>query len=177
VGPGFALVGDAGHFKDFVTGQGMADAFLDAEHLASAILDGREEAFSHYWRERDVLSLPLHFDANRQGAVGYNEPFMRWVVGRIACDPGLTQRVADLLDRKIEPGDLVPGGRLLAMVGAALVRGRFDVLGGFLATGKQLGREAKEMAARQALLAEARATLEAAPARALRRRVQHEHAA
>ncbi|HEX6245790.1 MAG TPA: NAD(P)/FAD-dependent oxidoreductase [Polyangiales bacterium] len=176
VGPGFALVGDAGHFKDFVTGQGMADAFLDAEQLATAILDGRDEAFTHYWRESDVLSLPLHFDANRQGAVGYNEPFMRWVIGRIARDPALTLRVSDMLDRKIDPGEMVPGGRLVAMVGAALLRGRFDVLGGFLATGRQLGREAKELAARRALLAEAQARLATAPPRA-RQRVVHEHAA
>ena len=43
-GPGFALIGDAGHFKDFVTGQGMTDALLDAERLTEAILDGREAA-------------------------------------------------------------------------------------------------------------------------------------
>jgi flavin-dependent dehydrogenase len=34
-GPGWALVGDAGHHKDPITGQGMSDAFHDAELLAT----------------------------------------------------------------------------------------------------------------------------------------------
>jgi 2-polyprenyl-6-methoxyphenol hydroxylase-like FAD-dependent oxidoreductase len=36
-GPGWALVGDAGHNKDFITAQGMGDAFRDAELCASAL--------------------------------------------------------------------------------------------------------------------------------------------
>ena len=39
-GPGWALVGDAGHQKDPSTGMGMADAFTAAEVLAGAIHDG-----------------------------------------------------------------------------------------------------------------------------------------
>lgn len=41
-GPGWALVGDAGYNRDFITGQGMMDAFLDAELCTSAL----REAFS-----------------------------------------------------------------------------------------------------------------------------------
>ena len=48
-GPGWALVGDAGYNRDFITGQGMMDAFLDAE-LCAAALDG-------------ALSGTLPFDA------------------------------------------------------------------------------------------------------------------
>jgi flavin-dependent dehydrogenase len=162
VGPGFALAGDAGHFKDFVTGQGMSDAFLDAERLSRAILDGRPEAFEHYWRERDVATLPLHFDALRQGEVGYNDAFMRWVIGRTATRADLTARVSRVIDRKLPPSELVPMGTMLAWMGAALVRGRWDVLSGFLRSGKVMGGEAKELARRQALLAEATARLERA---------------
>ncbi len=32
-GPGWALVGDAGYSRDFITAQGITDAFLDAEGL------------------------------------------------------------------------------------------------------------------------------------------------
>ena len=39
-GPGWALVGDAGYNKDFITAQGMQDAFRDAELCATAIVDG-----------------------------------------------------------------------------------------------------------------------------------------
>jgi hypothetical protein len=154
----------------------MADAFLDAERMASAVVDGREAAFLHYWRERDVATMPLHFDAIRQGAVGYNEPFMRWVISRMARDPKLAARVLDVLDRKLEPAQLVPTPTLLRMMGAALVRGRFDVLGGFLASGRALGREGKELIQRKALLAEVRAQLEQTP-RAPSSAGQREHAA
>jgi 2-polyprenyl-6-methoxyphenol hydroxylase-like FAD-dependent oxidoreductase len=41
-GPGWALVGDAGYNKDFITAQGMHDAFRDAELCATAL----DEAFS-----------------------------------------------------------------------------------------------------------------------------------
>jgi menaquinone-9 beta-reductase len=167
VGPGFALIGDAGHYKDFVTGQGMTDAFLDAERMANAVLDGRDEAFAHYWRERDVATLPLHFDAIRQGAVGYNNPLMQCVIGGISRRPELLARLKLVLNREIPPGDLVPTGTLLGMVGAALLRGRFNVGAGFLRLGKQLGAEKQELALRHTLLAKARAELDsAAPAKA-----------
>jgi flavin-dependent dehydrogenase len=41
-GPGWALVGDAGYNKDFVTAQGILDAFRDAELCAAAL----DQAFS-----------------------------------------------------------------------------------------------------------------------------------
>jgi flavin-dependent dehydrogenase len=37
VGPGWALVGDAGYHRDAISGQGISDAFRDAELLASAL--------------------------------------------------------------------------------------------------------------------------------------------
>ena len=36
-GPGWALVGDAGYNKDFITAQGISDAFRDAELCANAL--------------------------------------------------------------------------------------------------------------------------------------------
>ena len=39
-GPGWALIGDAGHHKEFVVGLGISDALRDARGLASAILEG-----------------------------------------------------------------------------------------------------------------------------------------
>jgi alkanesulfonate monooxygenase SsuD/methylene tetrahydromethanopterin reductase-like flavin-dependent oxidoreductase (luciferase family)/2-polyprenyl-6-methoxyphenol hydroxylase-like FAD-dependent oxidoreductase len=59
-GPGWALVGDAGHRKDPCTGMGISDAFLTAELLAGAIhsaLVGRQpmdRALARYQQQRDV---------------------------------------------------------------------------------------------------------------------------
>jgi flavin-dependent dehydrogenase len=50
-GAGWALVGDAGLTLDPVTGQGIGDAFRDAESLANAVIDGRP--LSDYRHARD----------------------------------------------------------------------------------------------------------------------------
>ena len=61
-GPGWALVGDAGHHKDPSTGMGMSDAFGSAELLAAAIdesLRGRralDSSLSDYQTQRDALT-------------------------------------------------------------------------------------------------------------------------
>jgi 2-polyprenyl-6-methoxyphenol hydroxylase-like FAD-dependent oxidoreductase len=65
-GPGWALVGDAGYNKDFITAQGMHDAFRDAELCATAL----DEAFSGarpfdaamgaYQATRDRQVLPMY---------------------------------------------------------------------------------------------------------------------
>ena len=60
-GPGWALVGDAGYFKDPLTAHGQTDALRDAELLARALVavqDGADEraALADYQRTRDELS-------------------------------------------------------------------------------------------------------------------------
>ncbi|GJM38406.1 MAG: FAD-dependent oxidoreductase [Acidimicrobiales bacterium] len=59
VGDGWALVGDAGYFKDPAAAHGISDALRDAELLADAIVDGNLAA---YGSTRDRLSAGL-FDA------------------------------------------------------------------------------------------------------------------
>jgi menaquinone-9 beta-reductase len=54
-GPGWALVGDAGYFKDPITAHGITDAQL----LARAITTGEPDAVCRYQAERDALSLRL----------------------------------------------------------------------------------------------------------------------
>ena len=58
-GEGWALVGDAGYFKDPATAHGITDALRDAELLARAILFGRSQALADYQNTRDALSRPL----------------------------------------------------------------------------------------------------------------------
>ncbi|HEV8165031.1 MAG TPA: FAD-dependent monooxygenase [Actinomycetota bacterium] len=58
-GPGWALVGDAGYYRDAITAYGMTDAFRDAELLAVALdralaADAEETtALAAYQRQRD----------------------------------------------------------------------------------------------------------------------------
>ena len=58
-GPGWALVGDAGYFKDPITAHGITDALRDAELLARAAIDGTAAAFDEYQRTRLDLARPL----------------------------------------------------------------------------------------------------------------------
>jgi flavin-dependent dehydrogenase len=65
-GPGWALVGDAGYTKDFITAQGIADAFTDAELCAAAVDQaltgsrGYAEAMADYQARRDQRALPMY---------------------------------------------------------------------------------------------------------------------
>jgi len=65
-GPGWALVGDAGYHKDPVTGNGIMDAFIDAELLADAIdagFAGRaplDHALAGYEQARNERAMPLY---------------------------------------------------------------------------------------------------------------------
>ena len=56
-GPGWALVGDAGYFKDPLTAHGITDALRDAELLARSLLETGDAA--RYQRERDVFARPF----------------------------------------------------------------------------------------------------------------------
>jgi len=58
-GPGWALVGDAGYFKDPLTAHGITDALRDADFLSRAIIGGGAHALETYQRDRDALSLPF----------------------------------------------------------------------------------------------------------------------
>ncbi|WP_192256096.1 NAD(P)/FAD-dependent oxidoreductase [Mesorhizobium silamurunense] len=58
-GPGWALVGDAGFFRDPITAHGISDALRDAEGLARAVLDGSDAAFTAWQRERDVFASQI----------------------------------------------------------------------------------------------------------------------
>jgi 2-polyprenyl-6-methoxyphenol hydroxylase-like FAD-dependent oxidoreductase len=65
-GAGWALVGDAGYNKDFITAQGIQDAFRDVELCVEAIdaaLSGRrpyDEAMSSYQAARDAHVTPMY---------------------------------------------------------------------------------------------------------------------
>ena len=64
-GPGWALVGDAGHHKDPGTARGITDAFAQAEMLAAALHDGLtgrrplDAALAAYEAERNTDATPF----------------------------------------------------------------------------------------------------------------------
>jgi 2-polyprenyl-6-methoxyphenol hydroxylase-like FAD-dependent oxidoreductase len=58
-GPGWALVGDAGYFRDPLTAHGISDALRDAELLARALSVGTPGALVEYESQRDRVSRGL----------------------------------------------------------------------------------------------------------------------
>ena len=64
-GPGWALVGDAGYNRDYITAMGIMDAFLSAELCAEALhqsFSGTrpfDEAMGDYQRARDERVQPI----------------------------------------------------------------------------------------------------------------------
>jgi flavin-dependent dehydrogenase len=67
-GPGWALVGDAGHHKDPYLALGISDALRDADLLASAIDDGFSgrqplpDALAGYEQKRNSEAMPLYHE-------------------------------------------------------------------------------------------------------------------
>lgn len=55
-GPGWALVGDAGFFRDPITAHGITDALRDAELLARAAVQGSDRALAGYQAARDEFA-------------------------------------------------------------------------------------------------------------------------
>ena len=78
-GPGWALVGDAGYWKDPISAHGLTDAFRDAELLARAIVSSatgdvpQEAAFAAYQATRDH---------SRVAVVRHRRPDRRVPLGR-----------------------------------------------------------------------------------------------
>jgi 2-polyprenyl-6-methoxyphenol hydroxylase-like FAD-dependent oxidoreductase len=88
-GPGWALVGDAGYNKDFITAQGISDAFRDAELCATALHDslsgGRpfDVAMDEYQSTRDEHVLPMFEFTCQLATLEPPPPEMQQVLGAV----------------------------------------------------------------------------------------------
>lgn len=90
-GPGWALVGDAGHFKHPTTGQGIGDALAQAEHVAEELLGGGDLAGYEGWRaERSTEAYEFSFRAARAP-----EPVAATRYAGLAADPVAGQQFLD----------------------------------------------------------------------------------
>jgi 2-polyprenyl-6-methoxyphenol hydroxylase-like FAD-dependent oxidoreductase len=112
-GPGWALVGDAGYWKDPISAHGLTDALRDAELLARALTAAatgaatESEALAAYQARRDHLSIPLL-------SVTDTIAGQRWTDAEI---PGLLLRLSEAMTAELaaiaaldsQPA-LTPGG-------------------------------------------------------------------
>jgi menaquinone-9 beta-reductase len=129
-GPGWALAGDAGHFKDPVTGNGMRDAFKFGRLLgeaAATTLHGPQAELDAALRDweaaRDADTISTYHWGNRESRPGATSPLVREVLRTFVGDD--QPKLSDTFNRArpveavINPGRLVTGlVRALRLPGA-----------------------------------------------------------
>jgi 2-polyprenyl-6-methoxyphenol hydroxylase-like FAD-dependent oxidoreductase len=130
-GPGWVLVGDAGHFKDPTPGQGIADALRQAEKLAAAIeraLGGGpgtpHQVLHDWWRWRDQDAWEMYWFAHDLGASGPTPPLLRQAQRRIASNRELTTATLRIFNHELRPSQVFTPAFALRTMAQALRRGR-----------------------------------------------------
>jgi 2-polyprenyl-6-methoxyphenol hydroxylase-like FAD-dependent oxidoreductase len=114
-GRGWALVGDAGYWKDPISAHGLTDALRDAELLAralSAAATGAEietEALAEYHATRDRVALPLFTVTDRIAG-------LRWTDAEI---PGLLYRLSETMNDEMDAIDRLDQQPALTLGGPA----------------------------------------------------------
>lgn len=144
VGPGWALIGDAGLHMDPTPGLGITDAVRDAVALAEAIIDGSEQALLLYWRRRDADSLGLYHFAGEMGSEHYNNALTRMLFKRSQHSKAMMKRMHQMMDRQIRPQDMMPPARVIGWLMAESCSGNFtpwSSLGRTLRFGRQMMRQ------------------------------------
>jgi flavin-dependent dehydrogenase len=153
-GPGWVLVGDAGHFKDPSPGQGIQDAFRQADALAPAIVRGlrsgsdaeldRELREWGRWRDKDAAEhYWLATDLGKAGSA----PAVLPEIARRLRDRGKLDPFLDLFNHRSRPSKVLTPPRLLGAAARLLRRPGTDRR----ALLKELGGLVAEQAHRQRL--------------------------
>jgi len=127
-GPGWALAGDAGHFKDPVTAQGMRDAMRFGRLLAEAaapIIDDlvRLDAAVRDWeRRREQECLESYQWTNQLGRGEAMSPLEIELYREVAADPARAREMLDVFSRQRRPSQVVGPRRALRLSVRALRR-------------------------------------------------------
>jgi len=102
-GSGWALVGDAGYHKDPLTGQGITDAFRDAELLAEAVVaafsdhEPFDHAFAGYEHQRNEAVMPMYELTCRLATLEPPSPEMQAVLAALLGNQPDTDRFLGML--------------------------------------------------------------------------------
>ena len=128
-GPGWALPGDAGHFKDPVTAQGIRDGMrfgrLLGELAAPALDDPRrlDRALARWERTRDRECMEVYQWTNRLGRAEPMSAIEAELYRRADADPELGTHLLDILARTRTPGSVLTVPRKASLALAAARRG------------------------------------------------------
>lgn len=133
-GPGWVLVGDAGHFKDPAPGQGISDALRQSEKLAPVIASGLapgrdpsqlDKALRRWWRWRDRDAWEMHWFAADMGAAGSVPLVLGEIVRGRAAKPGGLAQMFDVFNHRVAPSKVLTPASLAAASTRLLREGRY----------------------------------------------------
>jgi 2-polyprenyl-6-methoxyphenol hydroxylase-like FAD-dependent oxidoreductase len=160
-GPGWVLVGDAGHFKDPTPGQGIADALRQAERLAPAIeraLGGAgAQPLLDWWSWRDSDAMEMYWLAHQFGSAGPVPQLLQEMLAQLLSTEDGVERFARMMDHTLPPSSVF-GPALLARGLTRGLRTRREQRGQLIAEARtliadQVRRRLRERSARRELRA------------------------
>ncbi|MGH9284362.1 MAG: NAD(P)/FAD-dependent oxidoreductase [Acidimicrobiales bacterium] len=128
-GPGWVLVGDAGHVTDPTPGQGISDALRQVDRLAPAVVAGLggqhplDRALADWWRWRDADAAEMHWFAADLGAAASSPAVVVELMQRLTAARGGTARLVDVLNHRMAPSGVMTPRRLVG-AGAGLMLDR-----------------------------------------------------
>lgn len=131
-GDGWALVGDAAHFKDSIDGQGIYDALLGAKILASLMIDWKANKLSwdavlEQYKEQ-LLAATYDMFMETQGRLKrevYDQPpafVVKQVLRRVMEDPTYQKQFVGYVTRRFEPKDWASPQLMLGSLMRGFVR-------------------------------------------------------
>ena len=152
-GPGWALAGDAGHFKDPVTAQGIRDALRYGRRLgevAAPLLEdptALDRALRAWERERERDCLEVYQWTNLLARGEPLSPLEIELYRAAQDDPQLARRMADVFSRSARPADVLTARHTARLATRALRRRGGDRIATLATMGRELavaGRDWRE---------------------------------
>jgi len=119
----WALVGDAGYFKDPITALGISDAFRDAELLAAAVDDGfagrkpLRDALSSYERARNEAAAPTCAWTSRLAELRPISPKGALFFAALKRDQAATNRYLGLISGSVTPEEFFAPANMERLLG------------------------------------------------------------
>jgi menaquinone-9 beta-reductase len=129
-GPGWALLGDAGHFKDVTPGQGINDALRQAQRLAGALVYGLSHprrlahALHAYWVWRDEDAQGMYWFGTDLGAAGPLPDLVAAMLRDVASRQGSRHALHEVLAHRRAPSTVLSPGRLLRVAAGTVLAGQ-----------------------------------------------------